>query len=105
MTEGELLAHVLEAAAELGVMAHHELDSRRAVGDPGFPDLVLAGQLVEFWELKSATAQLDPDQHAWSRRINSSASFDPDVPLPFRVVRPDMWPGEVYALLRKIRGQ
>jgi hypothetical protein len=95
MTEAELLAHVLEAAAELGVLAYHPNDSRR--DRRGFPDLVLAGSRVELWELKSATGSLSEDQLEWYRRINSTGT-------PCRVIRPDMWPGEIKTLLRIIRG-
>lgn len=60
------------------------------IGDPGFPDLVLARQgFVWFWEVKSATGKASPAQDKWLDALGRA--------LPnqrcerSRVVRPSDW--------------
>ena len=73
MTEQHLLGAVLELARILGVLAHHEPDSRRS--DPGFPDLVLAGKRgVVFAELKTEDGQLSRAQTSWRWRLIASGA-------------------------------
>jgi hypothetical protein len=49
---------------------------------------VLVGPATEFWELKSGTGTLEPDQADWLRRIGSAGAR-------VRLIRPDAWPYEV----------
>lgn len=96
MTEAELLAHVLDAAAELGVLVHHSGDARADAGDPGFPDLVLVGRsdcarcpaALELWELKSSIGTMDRRQAHWADRLMGAG-------VTHRLVRPESWPGEI----------
>lgn len=70
MTENQLLARVVDLAGKLGLLVYHVHDSRRIdlqVSDPGFPDLVVAGQRgVIFAELKSANGETTAAQDQWA---------------------------------------
>ena len=61
-------------------------------------DVVLVGPAAEFWELKSGTGTIEPDQAGWLRRLGSAGAR-------VRLIRPDAWPYEIRALLRVIRGR
>lgn len=78
MTEDDLKAAVLDAAALRGWLVHHDRPARARrdgadtyrtaiEGDPGFPDLVLAHRRhgTLFRELKSERGRLSDDQQLW----------------------------------------
>jgi len=70
VTEQQLLEHVLQAAADLGLLAYHHPDGRRLQGDAGFPDLVLLGPAgFLFAELKSGRGRLTLEQWKWRSAI------------------------------------
>jgi len=66
VTEAELLAEVTALCDRLGLLWHHDPDSRRTEGSAGFPDLVIAGPRgVLFRELKSAAGDTSAEQDLW----------------------------------------
>jgi hypothetical protein len=83
-TELELLGQVLGESARLGIRAHHSptycLHCRRPLsvyqtGEPGFPDLVLAGPGgVLFREAKSAFGMMRPGQTRWRYQLQASGA-------------------------------
>lgn len=65
-TERALLAAVTVECDELGLLWHHDPDSRRALGSPGFPDLVVAGPGgFVIAELKSHNGRMTREQIRW----------------------------------------
>lgn len=97
MTEQQLLEHVLARAAELKILVYHHPDSRRALGNRGFPDLVLLGRSgLMFAELKSATGALSPGQ-TWWRYLLISCGIN------YRIWRPQDWAnGKIESCLQWI---
>ncbi len=74
MTEAELLLKITAEAGRLGLYWHHDPDSRRPHGTPGFPDLILAGPGGILWrELKTEGGQLSRDQQKWRRMLERSS--------------------------------
>lgn len=83
MSEDELKANVLDAAASLGWLAHHDRPARTGAGawathiegDPGFPDLVLAHPRhgIAFVELKAERGTVRPDQRRWLDDLTNGA--------------------------------
>jgi hypothetical protein len=72
MSEDELLTAIVEGAMFLGWRVHHirRSDKAQQMGNPGFPDVVLAkGKRIYFLELKDAKGQLTPDQLAWLQAL------------------------------------
>lgn len=70
MTEAQWQRRITDLCDLLGLMWHHETDSRRS--KKGFPDLVIAGPNgVIFAELKSNTGKVSDAQQAWVRQINT----------------------------------
>ena len=68
VTEEQFLAAVTERAGYAGLLVYHTYDSRRS--DPGFPDLVLAGDRgVIFAELKTDHGELSNAQVAWKWKL------------------------------------
>ena len=65
MTEAELLAEVTALCDHLGLLWHHDPDSRRVGGMKGFPDLLIVGRTLLFAELKSADGAMSADQDLW----------------------------------------
>ena len=66
MTEDQLLAEVTALCDRLGLLWHHDPDSRRSKGTKGFPDLVIAGPHgIIFAELKSEDGDTSADQDRW----------------------------------------
>jgi len=64
VTEGELLGEIAARCEELGLRYHHCNDARHCEGQPGWPDLEIAGRRILYRELKSedgraSRAQLD----------------------------------------------
>lgn len=73
MTEAELLKRVIELCDTHSVLVFHSGDSRRDMGDSGFPDLVLAGSSgLLFAELKDAFGVRSPGQIQWRYRLLSA---------------------------------
>lgn len=81
-------------AARLGLLAHHQPDSRHGTGR-GFPDLVLAGPGgVLFAECKGPREQLTLPQWTWRFQLLAAG-------LDHRIWRQDQWEsGEIEAALR-----
>lgn len=73
MTEKELQDMVLEACKVLGLLAYHTHDSRRS--QPGFPDLVIVGKAVEFWELKAERGKVSAAQRDWILRLRQGGCY------------------------------
>lgn len=64
--ERALLAALTVECDELGLLWHHDPDSRRGVGSPGFPDLVVAGPGgFMIAELKSGNGRMSREQIRW----------------------------------------
>lgn len=96
MTEQQLQDAITGMCDHLKIRWHHEVDSRKSKS--GFPDLVLAGRRVVFWELKTATGRVTPEQNAWLTAV-VRAEFG-----QARVVRPmDLLDGSVQEWLRALR--
>lgn len=94
MIEEQLLARVIRQAAALGILIYHSRDSRRS--EPGFPDLVLAGDGgVLFAELKDSAGTLSRDQAAWKWRLLAAGC-------QWRLWRPEHWPVIIGRDLRTI---
>lgn len=91
MTEKELQNMVLEACKVLRLQVYHTHDSRRS--QPGFPDLVIVGRAVEFWELKSETGKVTPEQREWQDRLRTAGATS-------EVFRPSDWNVMERRLLR-----
>lgn len=66
MTEEQLLRAVGVLCDDHGLLWYHMPDSRRALGSPGVPDLVIAGKYgILFRELKSADGDTTAAQDLW----------------------------------------
>jgi hypothetical protein len=75
MTEAELIKQIIDFAHQQQPVVYvlHFPDSRRIQGDPGFPDLLLAGEYRLIWrELKCDGTQLRGVQRAWRWRLTSA---------------------------------
>jgi hypothetical protein len=73
VTEAELLKRVIELADKHKILAFHSGDSRRDMGDRGFPDLCLAGSAgILFAELKDVFGVRSPGQIQWRYRLLSA---------------------------------
>jgi VRR-NUC domain len=89
MTEDELLQAIYDAALYRGWRIHHDRRSDKAIqqGHSGFPDLVCARNgKVLYFELKSATGKVSPDQTAWLTDLGPDAMT--------------VWPKDLDAVLR-----
>ena len=79
MSEDDLLDWVLDLAKRYQLLAYHPVPCRvgksdrwvtSQAGDPGFPDLVIAGNKgVVFVELKSERGRLGLNQKVWINRL------------------------------------
>ena len=75
MTEAELRETVLDRAARAGIYAHAIPDSRRVLGRPGFPDLLLASPKgIRFWELKTTGGNLSRDEQLWKYMLQAAGA-------------------------------
>lgn len=84
MTENEWQRRITDYCDLLGLLWHHETDSRRS--KEGFPDLVIVGASgTLFAELKTDTGRLTAKQREWIDRINTSRA-------EAWVWRPCQWP-------------
>lgn len=64
--EGQQIERVASLAQEHGVLWHHCTESRLCLGNPGLPDLILAGPGgVMFPELKDDMRHMRPAQTHW----------------------------------------
>lgn len=100
MKEADLLKAIVKAARLYGWMVHHDLPvttwrkgearTRTAVmGDPGFPDLVLAraGEVI-IVELKTETGRFQPGQKEWLRALGTAYVVKPhDMDRLLRAIR------------------
>lgn len=95
MSESDLLSNVTTLARRMGLLVHHETDSRKS--PRGFLDLVVVGKRVVFIELKTETGRLRPEQETWLTRLTRAGQ-------DARVIRPRDWlDGTVERLLKEIR--
>jgi hypothetical protein len=75
VTEAELRAVVLDRAAAAGIYAHAIPDSRRVLGRPGFPDVLLATPKgIRFWELKTDGGQLSRAETQWKWMLQGAGA-------------------------------
>lgn len=73
MNEAQFQQRITDTCDYLGLLWHHETDSRRSKA--GFPDLVIVGPSgTIFAELKSDKGQITDAQWFWIRAINDSGS-------------------------------
>lgn len=107
MTEDQLLRAVLELCRYRGLMVHHCRPARTingwrtpVQGNPGFPDLVIAGPGgVAFVELKAARGRLSPTQQKWGDTLIGAGA-------PHFVLRPaHLRDGTVAALVRQLASE
>lgn len=97
MSERELMQLVRDACRWLGLLTYHTRDSRG--GDPGFPDLVIAGPGgFMFRELKSADGRHSRAQLHW-QHVLTSAGAD------IATWRPHQWPEHIMRELRQLARQ
>ena len=72
MTETRLCKEIESYCDSLGLAYHHNPDSRRVHGKPGFPDYVIAGPHgVLYREAKDERNSLGPDQRVWGRLLEA----------------------------------
>jgi hypothetical protein len=74
MTENEAIKRILDRCDELGLLAHHDSDSRKVQGTPGFPDVVVAGTDGLMWiEMKEDSfSKISSAQVTWKYTLKSS---------------------------------
>lgn len=76
MTEAQLQGRVIWLARKNGCLVFHCSDSRKNVGDHGFPDLVIVGKRnTLFVELKSEDGQRSPNQCTWHYRLLAAGMY------------------------------
>lgn len=96
MTEDQLMESITQMLDVYRIPWHHETDSRKS--KRGFPDLVIFGRRIAFWELKTQTGRVTPEQNAilsWIVRAENGSA---------RVVRPmDLLKGDVQTWVRRLR--
>ena len=69
MTEAELMEHIRDLVAGLGLLVHHAHDSRRSWG-AGYPDLCIVGKAAVLWrECKTEHGSLTAEQRAWGHAL------------------------------------
>lgn len=108
-SEADFQALIMELAATLGWLCHHDRPSLNRSGrwstaidgDPGFPDLVLAkpGRPVHLWEVKTERGRLRPNQQAWLYALTGDRWLPTETGITFPtgrgfsvgVVRPSFW--------------
>lgn len=83
MTEKEFQAKIVQLAKTAGWLVYHTYNSRRS--EPGFPDLVMVrGQRVLFWEVKTDVGKASDEQIAWLATLLRAGQ-------EARIVRPSNW--------------
>lgn len=66
MTEAEFTEEVAAMAGAMGLLLHHCTDSRRCIGQAGFPDLIIVGvRGIIFAELKIPGGETSAEQDLW----------------------------------------
>ncbi len=89
MTEQELYLSIRAQLDTRRLFYHHCTHPELCDGDPGFPDLVIAGPNGHlFAELKTAVGQPSPAQRAWGRMLNLGQHGRLVAP-PYALIRPD----------------
>lgn len=83
MNEADLQKRITDLCDWLGLVWHHETDSRRSKA--GFPDLVIVGRGVVFAELKSASGRLSLEQQGWLSSLRRAGA-------EVHMWRPEDWP-------------
>ena len=99
MTERQLCEAVIEAAQTGGWLAQWHPDSRRMVGTPGWPDIVLVRppEILAI-ECKSARGRVTVEQRAWLDALDAVPCVEA------LVIRPDDLPRLVKRLTRRPAG-
>ena len=105
-TEAAFQAQIVVLAQSQGWRVHGERAAvnRRGkwstpiIGDPGWPDLVLAkGGKLLFWELKMGKKRLEPEQVKWGWALDTAHDGlraylqEAGMKVEYRVVRPTDW--------------
>jgi hypothetical protein len=95
MTEDQLQETITGMLDHHRIRWHHEVDSRRSKS--GFPDLVIVGRHIEWWELKKQGGRVTPEQNAFLTALVRAGA-------KARVVRPlDLLNGSVQEWVRSLR--
>jgi hypothetical protein len=107
-SEGMFTVRVLALARRLGLLAHWCRDSRRCEGQPGFPDLVIAGDRgVIFAELKMPGQDTTAEQDLWGWRLINAwqvYALAGCPPRPWRIWTPaDLADGTIETVLGELR--
>lgn len=67
-----MLDFIEAEAAVRGILTHHCRVGYHCEGNPGLPDLILAGShRVAFWELKQDYGQLSSAQRQWDWKLRA----------------------------------
>lgn len=92
MNEADFQRRITDTCDLMGLIWHHETDSRRS--NAGFPDLVIAGPGgVLFAELKSEKGRITSHQNFWLYRLREAGSMAV-------IWRPSHWDEFVLPTLR-----
>jgi hypothetical protein len=71
MSEGELLAFIVQRCDDLGLLWFHSFDSKRDKL-AGWPDLVIVGHGIMFRELKSESGSVTLEQQRFGKAIRAA---------------------------------
>jgi hypothetical protein len=98
MDHAELTRRIVTAASQRGLLTHYCGSARRCTGNPGLPDLLIAGPGGQLWAECKTGGQLDPGQAGWRDVLEAGGArwvrFDPA----------DLWTGRVDKELDRIAG-
>lgn len=92
-----LVVQTVLIAQKYKMIWHYCTDSRECQGSPGFPDLVVAGEVTSaFIELKTADDDTTAQQDLWRYRISMT-------PMEYKLYRPaDLLDGTIETYFRSI---
>lgn len=97
MKHDEIVAEIQTRARDRGLLSHYCPDSRHCKGDPGFPDVLVAGLYgTVFLEVKTGRQGQTPDQIRWTYTLLGGGE------LAMIIREVDLGNGTLDALLDKI---